>query len=70
MIDDKDKRIENLEQNLSNEKESHTSNVFLLLWIIGLVILAVASGGDGLGILLGGWIVVALAWVVAKKFTS
>jgi hypothetical protein len=69
MKDDNNKRIEDLERKVASEKESHRTNVFLLVWVIGLLLLAVISGGSQGSMLLGGVIVTALAWLIAKKMT-
>ncbi len=70
MDDKKSREIERLERKLSNEKESHTANVFLLLLVIGIAVLAFLTGGDGWGFFIGAWVVVAVAWIVAKNFKS
>jgi len=70
MGDENEKRVEDLERRLASEKESHNSNLFILLLIIGLGLVAFLTGGSGWGMLMGGWLVVALAWFIAKWAAS
>jgi hypothetical protein len=70
MSDENERKVEDLERRLSSEKESHTYNVFFLILIIGLAVVAFITGGSGWGMLMGGWFVVVLAWFIAKWATS
>ena len=70
MGDENGKGVEDLERRLASEKESHIGNLFVLLLIIGLGLVAFLTGGNGWGMLIGSWLVAPLAWFIAKWAAS
>ena len=58
---------ERLERELANAKESHRTDLFIIYWIVGLVIVVFIFGTDNFAYLIIGWLVVFLAWKFATK---
>ncbi len=58
---------ERLERELANAKESHKTDLFIIYWIIGLVIVIFLFGTSNFIYSIAGWLVVFLAWKLATK---
>jgi hypothetical protein len=58
---------ERLERELANAKESHRTDLFIIYWIVGLVIVVFIFGTDNFVYSIIGWLVVFLAWKLATK---
>ncbi len=58
---------EKLERELANAKEAHRTDLFIIYWIIGLVIVIFIFGTDNFIYLVAGWLVVFFAWKLATK---
>jgi hypothetical protein len=58
---------ERLERELANAKESHRTDLFIIYWFIGLVIVVFIFGTDNFAYSIVGWLVVFLAWKLATK---
>ena len=58
---------EQLEKKLKNAKEAHQTDLFIIYWIIGLVVLIFIFGTENFFYLIGAWLVVFIAWKMSNK---
>ena len=54
--------IEHLKRQLDSSKESHRTDLFLIYWIIGEILLGLLTGFDNWIFFIGSWVVVWLSW--------
>jgi hypothetical protein len=56
-----------LEKELKKSKESHRTDLFFVYWVVGEILLGLLTGFDTWSFFIGSWILVWLAWRLAKK---
>ncbi len=56
-----------LEKELKKSKESHRTDLFFVYFIVGEILLGLLTGFDTWSFLIGSWVMVWLAWRLAKK---